>query len=227
MNRNVFLTTPDVKERMNLSFTEYLLVRFFKRARANAIREIQKYDFYSRILRDLKKAIAKSDSQLMVLADFVQQLPKIDGEGQTNNTGVKYSMQQYKEKNAVMAQIIPKWETVLEQNKEWYAKYNLYRIMQSVSFHFSNGNTAVALLYTTTEHSWDLEKVRKGISKENKPYYMFIGNNVDLDEVSAFNPKILSGIVIRKNCDVKRIEVLVSEYFKKCDICDVFIHPIQ
>lgn len=229
-NELIIMETSEIIARMKLAWWENLLVLSFHRARLNASREIQKFDFYSQILRDLKNEVDESDTQMRVLADFVEELPVV-GVEKVPIKVVKLTLQQYKQKNATMEQIIPEWKALLEQNQEWYGKYNLYRIMHSLSWLFANGHTAVGLLYTKSKHDWDLKKISEEIKKDpSKAYYMLSGNNVDMDEFSAFNVmwnKQLSGIVIRNDCPAKRIETLVSEYFKNCDLYDVAIIAID
>ena len=230
-NTMISMGAINVFERMELTLLEKLFVAVFPRARENATKVIQKFDFYSQILKNLHQEIHESNQKLYVMDHFAEEIPGEEASDEICEMNVKFSMQQYKRKIATMEQTIPKYEDLLKQNEELYGKKNLYRLLYSLMNCFYEGYKFVALLNAQTQYEWDFETVKTEIKKEAvQPYYMLTGNKIDKDELSAFNimrDNPLSGIVINNHCTSERMLNLINEYYKFCDVYEVIVIPFN
>lgn len=231
MSTKIPMGTINVFERMELTLLEKFFVAVFPRARENATKVIQKFDFYSQILKNLRQEIHESDQKLYVMDHFAEEILGEEVSEEICEMNVKFSMQQYKRKIANMEQTIPEYEDLLKQNEELYGKKNLYRLLYSLINCFYEGYKFVALLNAQAQHEWDFETVKTEIKNEVlKPYYMLTGNKIDKDELSAFNimrDNPLSGIVINNHCTIERMLNLINEYYKFCDIYEVIVIPFN
>lgn len=228
---NVMMGTEEILERMRLSWIEKIFISYFPRARENASKVISKYDFYRKLLKKLYFEIEESDKKMYVLNHFFEEVPANFEVEVLSEQLAYYSMEQYKRRIVSMEKRIPSYKALLDQSEELYGKKNLYRLLYSMITLFQEGNCYVGLIDMKSKHEWNLELVKNEIKNAPfQPFYMLAGNRIDFEELSAFNimgDRLLSGIVISRQCTIERMLQLVDCYYKNCDICQIAVLPFN